>query len=184
MQHKNLRTSDLIKTAIIAVLVFFCLPLFGYSQTEEVNTWIQRLKDVRWHFLAPYEMAKIGSPVVEPLIKELLDKNNDIKIKSVVITTLGMIKDSRSTEPLIAILRDKDDQLRRLAETGLGEIKDARAVEPLIVILKDENENKYVRSGAATALGRIKDSYGVLPLIDMLKDKDSHVRREAALALG
>jgi len=58
-----------------------------------------------------------------------------------------------AVEPLIAVLKDSDDNVRNLAIISLGDIGDARAVEPLIHALKDSN--KKVRSFAAKALKKI-----------------------------
>ncbi|MBA7554827.1 hypothetical protein ES705_47463 [subsurface metagenome] len=58
-----------------------------------------------------------------------------------------------AVEPLIAVLKDSDENVRNLAIVSLGDIGDARAVEPLIHALKDSS--KKVRSFAAKALKKI-----------------------------
>ncbi len=56
-------------------------------------------------------------------------------------------------EPLIAMLKDEDPQVRMNAVTALRWIGDPRAVEPLIRALKDEDEG--VQRAAARALSKI-----------------------------
>jgi 3-methyladenine DNA glycosylase AlkD len=54
-------------------------------------------------------------------------------------------------------------------------------VERLVQALNDEN--KYVRWGAAGALGEMEDKRAVEPLMEALKDKDYDVQMKAAWAL-
>jgi HEAT repeat protein len=117
-----------------------------------------------------------------------------------------------AVKPLIAALKDGDENSRRGIAQALGEIGDPRAVEPLIATLKDKDEgvreaiiralaqvgtsavepliaalegkNKWMREAAARALGQIGDTRSVEPLIATLKDKDRSVCEAAAEALG
>ena len=111
-----------------------------------------------------------------------------------------------TVEPLIAALKDTDEEVRRAAAEALGKIKDRRAVEPLSAAFKDTD--KDVRQAAAVSLDRLgwkpeqdeiagwywmakRDwdkcvalgSFAVEPLIAALKDTDEEVRRAAAEAL-
>ena len=111
-----------------------------------------------------------------------------------------------TVEPLIAALKDTDEEVRRAAAEALGKIKDRRAVEPLSAAFKDTD--KDVRQAAAVSLDRLGwkpeqdeiagwywmakgdwdkcvalGSFAVEPLIAALKDTDEEVRRAAAEAL-
>ena len=59
-------------------------------------------------------------------------------------------------EPLVAALKDKDEDVSRSVAEVLGQIGDPHAVELLINILKDED--KDAREKAATVLVRIYKS--------------------------
>jgi len=84
-------------------------------------------------------------------------------------------------EPLISMLIDEDDSIRRRAAAVLGEMGDARAVQPLIQLLRDDFYSN--RRSAAAAL--IKIGRASVPLlVQALSDKDEDVRRRAAAALG
>jgi HEAT repeat protein len=83
-------------------------------------------------------------------------------------------------EPLIAALKDKNENVRREAAGALGRMGDV-AVGPLIAVLEDEDAN--VRGAAARALGQTGDARAVEPLIGVLKDDTHSVRNAAAEAL-
>lgn len=116
---------------------------------------------------------------VEPLFQLLKSESESMRrTAETALSTLGEC----ATEPLLAMLRDPDWDVRWRTTHILGEIKDHRAVEALIESLKDEN--KYVVEGAITALGEIKDKRAVEPLMEALKDSNKYVREEATNALG
>lgn len=112
-----------------------------------------------------------------------------------------------AVEPLIAALKDKDDDVRQAVAEVLQKIGwcpqanetgalywiakqewdkcvqiGAPAVGPLIAALEDANWR--VRKGAAEALGQIGDPRAVKRLTAALKDEHSGVRQAAAEALG
>jgi HEAT repeat protein len=124
-------------------------------------------------------LIKIGDGAVEPLIKALGDKEEDVRRYTARV--LGNIGGKRAVEPLIKALEDKDSEVRQRAATSLGWIGDKRAVEPLIKALEDKDSE--VRRFTAIALGRIGDKRAVEPLIKSL-DKDVYVRNDAARALA
>ncbi len=99
-------------------------------------------------------LIKIGPPAVPILIKKLSDES-DISMRRTIIGILGGIKDSRAVDPLIELLKDKNDHVRYDAINALGSIEDASAIEPLIKILIDDNSNN--RYYAARVLSEIKD---------------------------
>ncbi len=87
-----------------------------------------------------------------------------------------------AVEPLIAALRDRDEDVRQWAAGALGKIGDARAVEPLSAALKDTVAG--VREWAAWALGKIGDARAVEPLIAALDVYDEGLVGLAAEVLG
>ena len=122
-------------------------------------------------------LKNIGKPAVEPLIKELKDK--DRNVRSCAVTVLGNIGDPRAVEPLIQALQDKDSDVQRNAREALEKIGKL-AVEPLIQALKHEN-SKVIRWSAAWALGYIGDPRAIEPLIQALEDEDVRVAAAGAL---
>jgi HEAT repeat protein len=67
--------------------------------------------------------------------------------------TLGEIKDRRAVEPLMALLKDEEEDVRDTAAYALGLLGDERGIEPLIGCLQDPHE--AVRREAAGALKTI-----------------------------
>lgn len=133
--------------------------------------------------VATQALGKIGKPAVESLIEALKSSDDSVrmyaamglgKIKDLravkplveamrIKTRLGGAEGSAAqalteigepaVEPLIAVLKESDEKVRRLAAISLGDISDIRAVEALIDALKDSS--KKVRGDAAKALKKI-----------------------------
>jgi HEAT repeat protein len=86
-----------------------------------------------------------------------------------------------AVEPLVRVLGDRDDSIRRRAAMILGEIRDPRAVPGLMNLLHDDYYS--VRREAAAALIAI-GSPAVEPVISALSDPDGDVRKRAADVLA
>jgi HEAT repeat protein len=137
---------------------------------------VRALHDGDWQVreAAVEALGLVGSPAVEPLIKQLRDWD----VRKFAIRALGKMKDERVLEPLIGMLRSdefKEDATGALVELG------SPALERLVEALQDKDEN--VRKQAVIILGRIQDAGAVDPLIDMLKNPDWFTRLAAAAAL-
>ena len=129
-----------------------------------------------WYWMAKRDWDKcvaLGSFAVEPLIAALKDTDEEVRRAAAeALDRLGwkpeqdesagwywmakrywgqcVVLGALAVEPLIAALKHKDSDARKVAAEALGEIKDPRAVEPLIAALKDEKWD--VRAAAAEAL--------------------------------
>lgn len=126
-------------------------------------------------------LTKIGKPTIEPLIDALKDDdvrrdasitlgllkdtsavesliaiiNDDIYSRSRAITSLVLINDRRAVEPIIDLLKDKNEYVRSNSAEALGQFRDLRAVEPLIAVLNDEYI--FVNAAVANSLKEITD---------------------------
>lgn len=85
---------------------------------------------------------------------------------------------------LLDALNDEDRRVRSCAAEALGEIGSPDAVEPLIAVLERDGEDWEVQASAAEALGKLGDARAAQPLIASLANMVSHVRYQAAVALG
>ncbi|MCK4905380.1 HEAT repeat domain-containing protein, partial [bacterium] len=83
-------------------------------------------------------LIRIGKPAVESLIIVLKDKHSNYA-RSRAIKVLGKIGDSQALKPLIAVLKDKDWDIRWRTAKALGELGDSSAIKPLTIALKDED---------------------------------------------
>ena len=112
-------------------------------------------------------LEAIGVPAVDPLVEALNNKDRNIRLRAVGI--LGQIKDTRAVEPLIALLKDADDEdIRERVIWALGELRDTRSTSHLVGFLANENED--IRQKAAEALWKIKDASSIDPLLAALKN--------------
>ncbi|HKQ62126.1 MAG TPA: HEAT repeat domain-containing protein [Candidatus Polarisedimenticolaceae bacterium] len=91
----------------------------------------------------------IGPRAVEQLVETL--EGSDDKTRAQVIPLLALIGDPRGLAPLIAMLLDRNPQLRRLAAHQLGGLPSAEAVTALERLLKKETEPE-LRQAAVQAL--------------------------------
>ncbi len=167
---------DLLKDPDWAVRREAVITLGEMGDERCVEPLARSLRDGDWQVreAAVEALSMVGSPSVDPLIKQLRDWD----IRKYAIRALGKIKDERVLDPLLAQLRSdefKEDATEALVELGQP------AVEKLLTALKDKDEN--VRKQAVIALGRIKDPEAVDALIERLQDKDWFIRLTAAAAL-
>jgi HEAT repeat protein len=160
-------------------------------------------RDSEWNVreAAQDALAQIGPPAVEPLIRAL----REYQIKTFVIQVLGKIKDERVLDPLMvqlrneefkdvatkalvevglpaverlmAVLNDKDKNVRKHAVIALGEIGVSEAIEPLIDATRDEDWT--VRLQAIAALDLIGDDRGKPAVKALMKDPDFAVQMRA-----
>ncbi|MEW6542097.1 MAG: HEAT repeat domain-containing protein [Nitrospirota bacterium] len=167
---------DLLKDSDWAVRREAVVTLGEMGDERCVAPLVRALRDGDWQVreAAVEALGMVGSPAVEPLLRQLRDWD----IRKFVIRALGKIKDERVLEPLIGQLRS--DEFNLDATEALVELGEP-AVERLVAALKDKDE--LARKQAVIALGRIKSAAALEPLIEMLKDKDWFTRLTAAAAL-
>ena len=83
--------------------------------------------------------------------------------------------------PLVAVLNDRDDSIRRRAARVLGEVRDPRAVPALMDLLHDDYYS--IRREAAAALVAI-GAPAAVRVVSALGDPDGDVRKRAADVLA
>ncbi len=181
-----------------------------YRTPEKIKNQIAKYK--AWYYKSKgkvFEKIRNGRSE-EELIKDIQDPNAWTRV--LAAETIGMTKDVRAIEPLIAALEDQEwfvrkasvralrkigtptvellsqslanpkEEIRESVARALGKIADEQAVEPLIRTLEDEKWK--VRKAAVQALGQIGDTRAAEPLIHTLKDGYWSPRKSIADALG
>lgn len=119
----------------------------------------------------------------ELAINALSDKKNLNEYdRGQVALSLGRYKCIDATEPLISLLKEKDDDFRCDIAEALEELGDKRAITPLIHSLSDDDIN--VRIKVAEALGELGDESGLDLLLLTLQNSDADVKIAAVSALG
>ena len=113
---------------------------------------------------------------VNGLIKALSYKDADVR--SAACRALRIIKDIRAVGPLLVLLKDPNESMRREAIYALGELEDPRVADALLPILADKS------SFPATAhvLADLKDPRLYDHLVKALEDDD--LRGSAAWTMG
>ncbi|MFX0095629.1 MAG: HEAT repeat domain-containing protein, partial [Candidatus Hodarchaeota archaeon] len=116
------------------------------------------------------------TPAKKPLLL-ILRENVTPQVLQAATMTLGELGEKRAIEQLIGFLKYKDRGVRRTSAKVLGQLKASKALEPLFQLLKDDNEDEYVRAGAAWALGQLGDRQVVKTLIEILNNFYFHSYR-------
>lgn len=165
------------------VRAYAAMALGDIGSEDHVGILIEALQtDKDWWVrnFAVGSLGKIGSDeVVDPLINAVDDENQ--YVRRAAVSVLGELKPDKAVLSLIGALRDEDWQVRLQVPEILVEFG-SRVEESLLETLEDENN--WVKMGAADVLGRLKSGVAVMPLISLLEDRERMVRDEAAIALS
>jgi HEAT repeat protein len=145
------------------------LDRLGWSPEPGEETVRYLIAKERWS-----DLARMGSPVVGPLVAALNDPDDSIRRR--VARVLGEVRDPRAIPALMALLHDDYYSIRREAAAALA-AAGALAVEPVISALDDPDGD--VRKRAADVLAGIGDARAIEPLLRIRSDEDWYVRRAA-----
>jgi len=142
--------------------------------------------------LIPYlrDIDSVKGAIIQPLANILLDKSNDIMVRTAVCTYgFSKLKDTAATEALIETMEDKSnpEDVRYSAAHAFVFLHDERAVQPLLNVV-DSDISVDVRKIAVAALGAIgretSNREMIQPLLEIAKDRSDPVRTNAISALG
>lgn len=187
-------SEDLVKKKVDSLFVLSCGGLEKYRDQQQpaesmlvemgaeavpyllgkLNTQSAREK---WTLIRVF--GKIGEPAVMPLLDSLDSRDKDVT--KLTIRILGDIKDSRSVEPLVAMLNRDDYNIRNDACESLGKIADTTAFGGVSLRMGDSVE--VVRKSAAVALGRMKDKRAIPYLVQGMSDPHFGVRMASGNSL-
>jgi len=131
-------------------------------------------------------LGYIGDPSsIATLVARIAQERKSPFMRKTIAYALGEFHTQEATAALVALLKDKDVEVRSAAAVALAQYNDATAIEPLIAALNDKSD--FVRAHAARALGVNGRSaaHAVSRLTRSLAtDPDNEVRRQSAVALG
>lgn len=130
-------------------------------------------------------VLEAGATSYNDLLAILPNQNASKDIRTIVCWVLARLGNKRAISALLAVLEDKDPELRTAAVRSLGELGSKRAVRPLITALHTD-EDVEVRLATAYALGLLGDKRAVKPLMTKLSDQNEEpkVRGITAEALA
>lgn len=148
----------------------------------EVAAAIRQLssRDAQSRLLAARELGWWHDPSgVQPLITALKDPVAKVRVEAGL--ALCRIGDSRAAAPLVALLSDRDNNVRWKIAEEIGHI--GPAVIALLLPLLHSND-RLLRTCAVQVLGTIHDSRVVPLLLPLLHDADAMVQEAAISGLG
>ena len=168
-REATLKLSALLTPAAIPALTV------GLSDTSE-----------RVRAAAATGLGYIGDPSsIATLVARIAQERKSPFMRKTIAYALGEFHTQEATAALVALLKDKDVEVRSAAAVALAQYNDATAIESLIAALNDKSD--FVRAHAARALGVNGRSaaHAVSRLTRSLAtDPDNEVRRQSAVALG
>jgi HEAT repeat protein len=131
-------------------------------------------------------LAAIGDPSsIQALVDRLVKEKKSPFLRKTIAYALGGFRNHQATPALVALLKDKEVEVRGAAAVAMGEFADAATVEPLTRALKDKSDFVRARAAAAIGVNRSAAAAAVPELVRLLNsDKDQEVRRQSATALG
>jgi HEAT repeat protein/Flp pilus assembly protein TadD len=198
VRHEILRClpgfdSEAARTAIVKaalgtdeMLAFSAIELLTNTQgpgaTEAIRTV---LRDGRTPVLRSAAARALGMSKREGAEEELiaaLEFEREPVPRASIALALGMRGGEKSVEPLRALLKDSDSQVRYSAITALGAIRAAGAIDDIAACLDDTSA--IVRLEAVRFAGRFGARKASGKLAARLADEDPRVRSEAITALA
>jgi hypothetical protein len=159
---------------------FACRRLVGFVNGK-FSTTVRSKALWAYHLCAyefPGQVRRVLAPRVEEIIAVLQDRDLHKADRIAAALALGVLKDEKAIEPLVAVLGSRDPG--GSAANALQEIGPA-AVGALVNTLG--NKSWLARKRAAWALGEIGDMRAAEPLIDALDDEKREVREAVTKAL-
>jgi HEAT repeat protein len=172
-RHEDTRTVKLAAAQALARMeAAEAVPLL-VAELASVDEWASpRIAEV---------LAGFGTAAVPALI-ETLGAKQSINARVWAAQILGRLGATAAEPHLVALLRDRYEQVRVSAAEALGQMRSRQAVNELIrVAMKDPVAP--VRAEAARALGAIGDEVAVEGLVSLLSDPDYWSRLRAIEAI-
>jgi len=160
---------------ILAALVFLNLSAPAQAGSDRLDRLIKMLQDPNLHMGARDMLVEEGTSAVMPLIALLKQADLPIHTLNDAIYALGKIGDTRATEPLMAIARDRRAGLRDRAISSLGDLRDSRAAGLLISVMEDKGDDEELRIRAAASLVECANADALVHLNAAVKSMDLEI---------
>lgn len=140
---------------------------------------------------AAWTLNTMGHAAAIEALIQALQKDEDGGVRQNAATALGSVPDPRCTAPLVAVLSDKDPELRECAVIGLKKLADSipetmndKATVQALIRMLDETHEQTCQF-AVEALGKIGHPDAVEPIMNVLEGcKHPHLRWTTIEALG
>lgn len=159
---------------------------FAAKSSDELDVLLKN-PDMRIRRKAQFELAERGEAGAAVLRSNAEQTGEQLaRIHGIIgLSQMARMEDMKYAEPLLALLKDTDPEIRAQAAKWLGDIRYEGAGDALLPLLADDNSR--TRFFAAEALGRIAYEPAIQGLVALLasnNDEDLYIRHAASLALG
>lgn len=141
--------------------------LSGKTDKIAVDSLITKLldDDVRVRIAAAYGLGLLGAKsAVVPLVKILVDKSSDPKLRGVAAEALADLRDNDAVAPLISVLTDASEEVRYWASFALGELGAVEALPELKRLAATDDAtlpgSGTLKEEAAAAIQAIREKKG------------------------
>ena len=158
----------------------------GFSQrsTAELAGLLAH-PDMRARQEAQFALVEHG-PNAIPTLALVARKNESLPSRLNGVWGLGQLarSSSKAVDALIALLEDREPEIRGQAAKALGDARVKKASDRIAKLLSDDSDRP--RFFAAIALGKLGDSDAVAPVLAMLNandNGDAHLRHAGVMAL-
>jgi HEAT repeat protein len=155
-------------------------------RAAEISVLVRKLqsRDRRRVDAARARLAMLGGLAVEPLV-EALD-SDEPRVRIHALELLGLIRDRRGQEPVMAMLLDRDARVRETASRCLGRFPTREATAALERLLSTERQLSVRMAAVRSLLDHYQSGLGTALRrpIEILLDEGEHPKlRAAALSL-
>lgn len=97
------------------------------------------------------EIANMDKEITFPILKEMIQPENEGYIRSFIIMVLGNINDLRSERILVDLLRyDRDSEIKKEATSSLSRKKSQEAVNALVDAMHKDNQQMFEQKPLST----------------------------------
>jgi HEAT repeat protein len=125
-------------------------------------------------------LAMLGMRAASDDIHERLKGATDPRQRAALATALGLLRDQRATERLLAALERRDSVYEACtAAMALGAAGSRDALPALVKLARDADRSRYERACAVSAVGRILDPSDVPALAEVLAPQNHLLRVDA-----
>ncbi len=129
-----------------------------------------------------FALRTAGGRDVVNRLRALLDKTDDVNVRTQIINTLAGLKDTKLIPILVKLAEDKNASIAEAAVTALVELAGRGQIETLRKLLKHASVDRRLK--AAEALIALDDASGIPVLREVLDEKTVYYRQRAATALA
>jgi putative membrane-bound dehydrogenase-like protein len=154
------------------------LVLLGHTAVTPIVQALPGIKDEEMRAAAIFALSRINTAAAWATTRNGLNDKSSV-VRTASARVLGLAKDVKSLDKLMALVQKDDLPVRRQAATALGQIGDIKAVPALLQAASDVDD-RFVKHAIIHSLIVLKNPD---PLVKALENPSANVRVAALTAL-